>query len=112
MGKNTSYTCDRCKHTQESTQGFGEESPNPWYMYTVHLVVHQGEQTLLGTGARYVDNRDWSSCVMWCGKCLAEVGIRTPTAYHTAVVEPPKQLEDVIFEMISTVLDERGIGNG
>lgn len=66
MARNTTFTCDRCEHTQRSDRKFRDDDR---WMRTIRIDVFDGD---MPEGAIRHANIKYSIQSLWCDKCLGE----------------------------------------
>lgn len=88
MGAKTTFTCDRCGHTQD----------NDDQMWSVGLVyIHGNRQLAYGGGSNSV-----YKAAMWCRECMQAMKVLGSYSFEATKVPdptPPPSLEDLIREI-------------
>ena len=124
MGQNITYSCDRCGHTQTSTQSYATNdaraAENPRAMYTVGVVLYQGAKPVWhdsNSRATYVPAADVVQTGMWCDACCSEVVGRprvdmysqrrsAEQAAASAAAARPRTMESMIEEMVEGMVSD------
>lgn len=89
----TTYTCDKCKHSQSDKE-------KPMQLWEIGIGISPMEKN------RYAYSRELSHKKLWCRDCVVKAGILPPNKDEKEKAsEPPITLEDIIREIIQEELE-------